>query len=93
MAKTVFVVFDTDLEEIVGVYNNQEAAEDCENSSPGDRYTKEMVVEKLYNEDTDPRAIIDETELNTESARESYDDDELYEREDEDDDDEEADGD
>ncbi len=87
MAKTVFVVFDTDLEKVVGVYSKQEAAEDCESSSPGDRYTLEMVLEKTYNENTDPRALIDDEPSDIRSN--SYDDEDFYDRdEDEEDEDE-----
>lgn len=59
MAKTVYVVFDTELEKIVGVYDNAEAADDCETASPGDRYTQVMELEKTYNEDEDPRVLND----------------------------------
>ena len=88
MAKTVYVVFDTELEKVVGVYDNPEAADDCENAAPGDRYTESMDIMKTYNEDEDPR-VLDDLDINApdeDRVRDSYDDDEFYDRDDEDDD-------
>jgi hypothetical protein len=84
MAKTVYVVFDTDLEKVVGVYDNQEAADDCETAAPGDRYVEEFVVAKNYNEDEDPRTFNDDLDdLDDGRGRNSYDDDEFYGQENE----------
>ncbi len=79
MAKTVYVVFDTELEKIVGTYDNPEAADDCENAAPGDRYTESMVLEKEYNEEEDPRNYSEDIENLDEDRVRPYDDDKFYE--------------
>jgi hypothetical protein len=75
MAKTVYVVFDNDLEKVAGVFDNAEAADECENYSPGDRYTIAMDLLKVYDEDDDIRAIVDDTDDDSVRVRVPRDDD------------------
>lgn len=87
MAKTVYIVFDTELEKVIGVYDNPEAADDCENAAPGDRYTEVLDIMKNYDEDEDPR-VLDDFDVNSSDSddetrvRDSYDDEEFYETDD-----------
>ena len=76
MAKAVYVVFDTDLEKVAGVFDNAEAADECENASPGDRYTIQMDLMKVYNEEDDIRFAVDDIDdLSDARVRVSRDDD------------------
>ena len=87
MEQIVYVVFDTELEKVVGVFSNPEAADDCENAAPG-RYTEPMDLLDSYKEEDDPR-VLDDLDINApdgEKICESYDDEELYNYDDNDED-------
>lgn len=86
MAKTVYIVYDTDLEKIIGVFDNPESADDCENIAPGDRYTESFDVMKNYNDEEDPRNFnedLNDLDEDGEEKVRSYDDDQFYETDDE----------
>jgi hypothetical protein len=76
--KEIYVVFDTELERIVGCFDNEEAAEDCEASAPGDRYTEKMELCKHYNEKEDPRVV---EAIGMDEIENPYDDEMVYDLE------------
>ncbi len=93
MARIVYVVYDSEMEKLVGVFDNPEAADECESAAPGDRYTETMDLLKRYVEEDDPRVFdetlddVRETKVDfdaDEVGADPYDDDQFYETDDDD---------